>query len=185
MPKPIFKDISKKPIMLRLSSWGKGWWADFSSKASQAGKRFFGCLGMAALFSFIFAAASYYLFLPHLGVLFPEGPGTLEWWMQMAILTILLYVFIPYLALVFVLSLHPKTRPVADMLSLRLMGISELDKLKARVDIIESRLASMDGRIDNMETRLNTVETRLNNIESRLGSIETTLKALVSKEGEQ
>jgi len=78
----------------------------------------------------------------------------------MLVLVVLLYVFVPYLILVFLLSLHPKTRRTADKLAMGFLGQTELDKLKVRV---------------------NSVSKELEEIKSRLGNIETMLKSLVSK----
>lgn len=162
MPKSTRKEASNKPIMARLSSWGREWKADFATRASQAGRQFFGCLGTSAVIIFILAIGLYYLVLPHFGVSLPGGPGVLEWGIQMAILIVFLYLFIPYLALLFILSLHPKTRPVADKLSLGFFGQTELDKLKEQV---ESGLRSTNERIDK----------ELKGIDNRLGDIEATL----------
>ena len=185
MSKATRKGTPKKPIMSRLLSWWGDWWADFTSRVRQWGEHFFGCLGVATLAFFVLAMLLYYVVLPHYKVSIPESPETLASELQMVVVIVLLYVFVPYLILMFLLSLHPKTRPTADKLALGFLGQTELDKLKVKV---ERELHSTNERIDKIDERTNRTDEklddavgRLKNIESKFESIETMLKSLVSK----
>jgi hypothetical protein len=153
------KDTSKKVIMSRVLSWGRDWLHDFASRVRQWGDHFFGCLGVATLAAFIFGIFILYVVVPHHPI--PESPEELLSEFQMLVIVIFLYVFLPYLALVFLLSLHPRTRPTADKLALRFLGQTEVDKLKIKVEGMSSELRE---------------------IKSSLANIETTLKSLVDKE---
>jgi len=71
----------------------------------------------------------------------------------MIILALIFYTFVGALALLFILSLHPKTRPVAD----RLIGFvekTELDKLKEKVEGMEKDLQETKSKLGDIEKHL-------------------------------
>lgn len=157
-----------------MSAWLGDWKPYFRSRIRQAASRVLEHLQFAAFVIFICVAIFNILafFSPYSEVLFP--PGVLERVVAMFTLIclgLIGLVVLVFFAVVFILSLHPKTRKWADR-HFHFKDLTELEELKARVDTIESGLASTNERIDK----------QLEEINSRLGSIEATLKSLASKD---
>ena len=116
------------------------------------GSQFWGCLGLATFIVFALVAVLYFWSLAHSQPL-PQDPETLEWWMQMIILALIFYTFVGALALLFILSLHPKTRPVADKL-IGFVEKTELDKLKEKVEGMEKDLQETKSKLGDIEKHL-------------------------------
>jgi len=116
------------------------------------GSQFWGCLGLVTFMVFALVAVLYFWSLVHSQPL-PQDPETLEWWMQMIMLAIIFYIFVGALALLFILSLHPKTRPVADKL-IGFVEKTELDKLKEKVEGIEKDLQETKSKLGDIEKYL-------------------------------
>lgn len=180
MPKPTNMDTSKKPIMLRLSSWYKEWWRWLKSRERQTISRRWDELQFLSAIVFIFIAIfGLLVFIPPYNTVLspPRALEQMSMVITWAALGVIGLVFVISCAVVFGLSFHPKTRRIADGY-FHFRDLTEMEELKMRVSTIESGLASV-------EESLGAVEKRLDNIEGRLGTIETILKSLVSKKTTQ
>ena len=180
MSKSIHKETFYESIMSRLSSWGREWWHYLKSREIQAISRLWEYLSLSSFIIFIFIAILNILvfFPPYSKVLSP--PGVLEQVDAMLTVILLGCVVIPFVvffALVFILSLHPKTRKIADK-RFGFRDRTELEELKVKVGNVENGLRSTDRRIDK-------IDKQIEEINSRLGNIEATLKILASKENEE
>jgi len=99
---------------------------------------------------------------------------------------IVVTLFATSLILVFVFSLHPKTRRMSSKLS-TFIDEPEVEILKERVSTLENKLDSIHKRLDGLDGKTDTtnmalaeMKSSLNKIERRLQDIQGTMKILAN-----
>lgn len=158
-----------------MSAWLRDWKPYFKSRLRQLLSNWWEIIAGVSLAVLVFSAT-----LGALLLLRPDISGTLEALnavFTLIALEIALYIFGFSFVLLFILSLHPKTRRIADRL-FHFKDLTELEELKVRVGNVENGLHSTNGRVES-------IDKQLEEINSRLGSIEATLKSLASKDSQK
>jgi hypothetical protein len=138
------KTTAKKPIMLRLSSWHRDWKPYFRSRVHQLLSNWWEIIAVVSVAILIFSAILGALFL-----LRPDVSGALD--VLNAVFTLIsleiaLYIFGFSFVLLFILSLHTKTRKIADRI-FHFKDLTELEELKVRVGNVENGLHSAIERV--------------------------------------
>jgi len=160
----------------QLSSWYRDWQPYFRSRASQLLSRLGRVLAIYSVFILILSAvfSALVLFRSYSTFLSPETTWVLEGLNQLFTLLALgsaVFVFGLVFVMLFILSLHPKGRKIADKF-LHFKDLTELEELKVEVENIGKGVNRRNKRINK----------KLERVESRLGNIEVILKSLASND---
>jgi hypothetical protein len=172
-----------------IVSWFRGWKPFVGRALHHSALQFSSCLSIYSLVVLVFAALLY-IFLRS-----PELRENIWDWLEetsVMLFVIVVIFFALYLVLVFILSLHPRTRRLASKLSI-FLNEPELEKLKERVGTVETELALVKKRLDGLDTKadmtnraLGDMQRNIGNIEERSANIQDTLRTITktdSKEG--
>jgi lysylphosphatidylglycerol synthetase-like protein (DUF2156 family) len=136
--------------MARLASWGRDWKPFIKRTLRHSVFQFPSCLAMSSLAVLILAAALY------VSLRSAEYRERLWDWIEELTVTafiIVVIIFAVSLILVFVFSLHPKTRRISSKLS-TFIEEPEVEKLKERVEGIDKDLQGIKSRLGNIEKYL-------------------------------
>ena len=191
MGKSTNKSTSRESVMAQWASWFRVWKPFIRRTSRHSVQQFPGCLSIYSLVVLILAALLYFSLR---SPVFRENMW--DWIEETSVKTFVVVVilFALYLIVVFILSLHPKTRKIASKLSIYL-DEPEVEKLKERVGAIETELASVEKRLDGLDKKTDTtnqilaevqntlnneVKTKLDNIEHGLQSIQDTMKTIAT-----
>ena len=163
-----------------LSSQYWVWWAFFKSRTRQLLSRLWGIFVYYSVLLFLVSAVLTFLASTQDKVLSPETLSALDTAISMMFSWIGLLGAVAMFSLVFislfVLSLYPKGRRIAD----KTFKFSESTELERFRNQVEDALTSINKRLDNIETKTNeglkAIEATTN---GRLKNIEITLKSLV------
>jgi hypothetical protein len=150
MAKSTNKRTSRKSVMARLASWFRGWRPFIKRTLRHSILQFPSCLAISSLVVLILAALLY------ISLRSPELREKLWGWIEELTVTTFIAVVILFAVsflLVFIFSLHPKTRRISSKLS-TFIDEPEVEKLKVRVDGIDKDLREIKSRLGNIEKYL-------------------------------
>ena len=177
------KTAPEKNVVSRLSSWRRDWKPFIKRTLRHAVLQFPSCLAMSSLAVLVLASVLYVS-------LRSSGFREKLWgWIEELTVTsfiIVVTLFATSLILVFVFSLHPKTRRMSSKLS-TFIDEPEVEILKERVSTLENKLDSIHKRLDGLDGKTDTtnmalaeMKSSLNKIERRLQDIQGTMKILAN-----
>ena len=188
MSKSTNKRMSRESVTARLASWFRGWRPFIKRALRHSVLQFPTCLAISSLAVLVLAALLY------VSLRSPELREKLWGWIEELTVTAFILVVILFavsLILVFIFSLHPKTRRISSKLS-TFVDEPEVENLKERVGTIENELDLISKRLDGLDTKTDTtnkalgeMQSNLSNIEHRLESIQDTLKTLANQENRE
>lgn len=172
MAKSTQQNTSKKRIMLRLSSWYRDWKPYFRSRMRQLLSNWWEIIAVVSVALLILSAI-----LGALLLLRPDVSAALD--VLNAVFTLIsLEIALSFFGfsffLLFVLSLHPEGRKIAD----RVFHFKDLTDLEA----LEVRVGSIENGLHPTIKRVERIDRQLEEIKGRLETIEAILKNLSSKE---